>query len=435
MDIAIEFQKELFKFLATERTMKNIMVEFDATVFDLTEYQLTFKLLQKCVAKIKRLPTKADFLQYITTQLPKLKWDEKVEAEIFATAKMLYTPIYASKELLTETAVEFAQYQMMKKAAEKYIPTLQDGVEIWRSFKNDITKILAIGTSGGSDHAEPTSVFDEWDEAFSEYGQTHPCYLNGLNKLTAKRGFASPELILILGLPKGFKTGTMINLGVNYAIAGLKVFCVDFENGQKAYRQRIKQALLQCTRQELQEEEPEHINNCLQFWKLKGGNIFVQSYTAYANTPKDVEADLDYLREVHGFIPDVILWDYPDIINPSDTSIKETRHKIQHVYHEIISLNKRLGCFSFAASHTTKSAVGKFNYDMGDFSEDWGKAKNCHATFGIMQSPEEAEAGVARLGVVLQREGVKSGTIFVNIDESRQLMEEIDEAEYQNSND
>lgn len=110
-----------------------------------------------------------------------------------------------------------------------------------------------------------------------------------------------------------------------------------------------------------------------------------------------MNTELERLRDERGWVPDVILWDYPDLFEPTDKSIKDKRLKIQAVYFEIINLNHKWGCFSMGLSQISRNAVNKAVINMKDFAEDFGKAANCHAAFAICRTEEEMEAGTARL--------------------------------------
>lgn len=65
---------------------------------------------------------------------------------------------------------------------------------------------------------------------------------------------------------------------------------------------------------------------------------------------------------------------------------------------------------------------------MTNFSEDFGKAANCHAAFALCRTPYEKEAGVMRIVPVLQRDGVaqhSNYSCFVDVDEARMTVKEI----------
>ncbi len=154
----------------------------------------------------------------------------------------------------------------------------------------------------------------------------------------------------------------------------------------------------------------------------------MEYYPANIASTKDVDADLTVLKEEHGWEPDFIVWDYPDKMDCEDKTIKDTRIKIQHVYHDIIRLHNKWDCFGIGVSPVNKNAVGKAIIDMRDFAEDFQKAYNAHAAFALCATPEEEKAHIRRIVPVFQREGVglSSGkACVVKLDEARMQMTEL----------
>ena len=433
--ITPEFQKEIFKYLLQNKTSARLVRDLSKDIFTFDEHKLFITLLQKYVEKRKRMPTKIDFLQYLNESNKKLKIDEDTLADLSDELADLYSPLQASEEYLSENLISLIQYQQIRNIFANYAPILDDGIEVWEKAKIEFELTLGLSMDEDDYRPIPTSIWDDWDNDNRSNIFAHPSYILGLNRLTNKKGFATPELIILLGLPKQFKTGTMLNILVRYAIYGLNVFIADFENGQTQIRQRIKQILLEATSEEIiTDVNGDVIDACITTWKLLGGSIWVGSYTANIHTAKDVEDDMKIIGKEEGFYDGdngwgAIGWDYCDIMQ-SVKKEKEKRNKIENVYHDCIAVQKRQGAFGISASHTNRSAMGKFEPTMEDFSEDWGKAKNCHACFYVAQDEDEKEAGIARIGVVMQREGVPSGHFYVDLDIPRQQLVEIDDAEY-----
>jgi len=134
------------------------------------------------------------------------------------------------------------------------------------------------------------------------------------------------------------------------------------------------------------------------------------------------------LKDEHGWIPDIICWDYPDLMVPIDRTVREKRLKIQAVYHDIIRLNNEWGVFSMGLSQVNKDAVNKEVIDMTGFAEDFGKAANCHAAFALCATPVEQAAGIRRILPVVQREGVaynRKNYCVVKLDEAKMKLDEI----------
>lgn len=201
------------------------------------------------------------------------------------------------------------------------------------------------------------------------------------------------------------KTGTLINLAKGYVTDGLKVFYADFENGAENILMRFEQCLTGATYEEMQEGIYDDIllQQMAKITKL-GGEFIIQSYQANIHTLDDVEADILALKEM-GVDIQLVCYDYLDLAKCADKTITQDTHKIQHIYHHAISLNKKHNMFSITPSQVNRSAVNKENIDMTDFARDFGKAMNVHAAFAIMRTDDESDKGIARIGTVVQRMG------------------------------
>jgi hypothetical protein len=371
--------------------------------------------------------------QYLDDKSSSTKITQDQKDAIQEEVRDLYRPVQADEEYLAEHLITLIQYQQMKKLLMLYAPVLENGMDVWEKLKIELESTLALSMDEDDARPLPTEVLTDWHNDGRTVVYAIQTFLNGLNSLTGKGGFATPELITILGLPKAFKTGVIINLLVHMgAYYGLNIFLADFENGQQQVRTRVKQALMGATLQEvINNEYDDVLDECLDGWKLNGGSIWVGTYTAFTHSAKDVEMDMRAICKERGYEDgfDCIGWDYADIMRPT-VKQNSLREDIGRVYHDIIGVHKRQEAFGFTASHTNRSAMGKFEPTMADFSEDWGKAKNAHACFYITQDEEEAKENIARIGVVMQRQGAKSGYFPVLINYETQTLEEIPEEVY-----
>lgn len=436
--LTLDYQREIFKYLLQNKSSVRLVKDIPIDVFQNTDHRIVLQEIKKFVNKFSRMPSSIDtsqiMYQYIEDNKTKLGITQD-QIDLFQQdIKNLYTPVQADEEYLAEHLVTIIQYQQMKKLLSTYAPILDNGMEVWEKLKIELDPILSLSMDEDEARPLPTEIFTDWHNDGRTVVYAIQTFLNGLNRLTAKGGFATPELITILGLPKAFKTGTIINLLVHMAAYyGLNIFLADFENGQTQVRTRVKQTLMQASLMEvINNEYADVLEECLDGWKLNGGSIWVGSYTAFTHTAKDVEMDMRRICKENGYENgfDCIGWDYADIMRPT-TKQNSLREDIGRVYHDIIAVHKRQGAFGFTASHTNRSAMGKFEPTMADFSEDWGKAKNAHACFYITQDEDEAKENIARIGVVMQRQGAKSGYFPVQINYETQTLEEIPEEVYQ----
>jgi len=319
----------------------------------------------------------------------------------------------------------FIKKQEFKSVLNKYLPEYQKGRDVYSSLYTDIEKIININI-GGSDLQ---GIFLEKSNIDVEKIYGNPTFLQSLNDMTSAGGFYAPQLIVFLGGPKTFKTGLLINLAVEYAYAGKKVFYADFENGLREMRTRLQQCVCHCTEDELV------LPKWRKFYKKNkqlindiGGGVYLRSFFGRIDSIKSIEKDIDTLIKVEKWVPDILIIDYLDIVGASDHNLRERRLIIQDNYIRTVALNQKYDCFTFSISKVKQTAYNKDRYTIEDFGEDAEKAYNAHAAFAFVRDQDDFQAHRARISALVQRRGESYGKddCWLEIDESRHRIEEID---------
>lgn len=422
-----DFQTEIFRFVLQSKEGRKYFKMLNKDLFSNKAHTFLFDLVYHYYQKYDRLPSKVNLTEYFFDQIKGQDVKKEVIKDFEKEIRSLYIPHQEDIEHIRDKIVDFAKSVSMAKLFEDYAGKLDDPT-VYERIQKEVNKISKLGIDEDTEKTRGVSILE--DDEFTEEKEVTPTYLEGLNKLTAAGGFYTPQLIILMAAPKGFKTGNLIKLGAEWVKMSKKVYYVDCENGLKPIRNRFKQAFLECTLQELQEPEMKRIyREMRKRIKVLGGDMRNGFYPAYSKSVLDVEIELEFLKDEYGWVPDIILWDYPDLMEPIDKTIKDKRLKIQAVYFDIIKLNNKLNVFSVGLSQVNRAAVGKAVIDMKAFAEDFGKAANAHAAFAICRTPEEEEAGIARIIPVVQREGVQykgSNQCTVEIHEEKMLIVEID---------
>jgi len=108
--------------------------------------------------------------------------------------------------------------------------------------------------------------------------------------------------------------------------------------------------------------------------------------------------------ERDGWIPDVIVIDYADILNMDYLGL-EGRDRIDHTWKQLRRISQERHCLLLTATQSDSAAYDAKQMSRKHFSND--KRKNAHVTgmIGLNQTPKEKEAGYMRLNWVVLREG------------------------------
>lgn len=405
--MTLEFQKELFKFILQDKKEGSKHIKLlEPSIFSQSEYQVLFDLAKKYFEKYKVLPSKASFLEFFDRSSKTLDLEKRILERLDKAIRELYVPFDLDSGIVKETIIEFAQYQKTKELFTKYASKLSEGQNVFKEIQKEMNKIMSIGAEDNvmNSIVRGGSILEDAPPSVKKI--VRPCYLKGVNRTTSAGGFYTPQLIILMAAPKGFKTGNLIKMAIEYVKTGLKVYYVDMENGVDSIRHRGIQAFLECTRQDLEETETlKAYRGLREQIKLFGGDLIHDYYPSKGKSVLDVEAELDKLRDEHGWEPDMIFWDYPDLMKPVDPNIKDHRLKPTAVYEDIIKLNVRKNVISFGLSQVNRAALEKEVFTIADFAEDFGKAATAHAAFAICATPREKMAHLARIVPVMQREG------------------------------
>jgi hypothetical protein len=146
--------------------------------------------------------------------------------------------------------------------------------------------------------------------------------------------------------------------------------------------------------------------------KQFGGRLIIKDFPRGSCTVPQFESYLDSLEINEGFVPDVIINDYPDIMKlPSG----EYRHGINYVYEAHARIADERNLLMIGFSQVSTKAYGKKYITMAHFAEDKRKAAHCDGAFAICQSPEEEKQGKVRFVWVVDRhfgmEGYVAGIV------------------------
>lgn len=442
-----EFEVQLLAFLARQKDCIMFLPLLDRDIFNFTEFKGAFDIVKDYQEKYKRLGSEADLLQHLyefneTKPLSNTTFDK-----LALTIKLLFkSRLDANPDKFREKIVEHCQFRQMANLVTEYAPRLKDGIEIYREMRRGMDKVIALEERLTNEVVNPGRwVFSEADFGLldPENSLSHPTRFHAINDLMTTGGIMSPELIIFLAEQKFGKTMFLLDMALWYACNGLPVYYADGENGENALQVRYYQAILKCPEAALFDmEQRELLTELIRWNKLRGGDIRLKNFPANVTCMNDITVDLEEQEEKTGIKFKGIIYDYLDLWKANDvTARKDKRINIQHVYHDAIRLQNSKEMFGISISQINRDAritERKKYYTEEDPDEDFAKTKNCHAMYGLVQTPKEALAGVVRAHVVCQRRGKKVGNCymtinretgdFVEIDKERaiRLVEEVD---------
>jgi hypothetical protein len=253
----------------------------------------------------------------------------------------------------------------------------------------------------------------------------------GLKHFDIYRQFHRKELVCVLGGMKGKKSWAGHHFGVQALMHGLNVLHISHENSEEECEERYDRMAGAIANDKFEFDpvtirfyDEEHqtlasekrMRPCIKDSAARtearrllqkfGGRLIIKKYPMYFADMREVERHMDYLETFEGFVPDLLINDYPDVQKPLDGK-KVTRDQVNETY----MYNKRLvderNMLGLVFSQATRAAIRAKRLTRKDFAEDIRKLANVDTAIGVCQTDAQAKMDIATLFVIAARVGVE----------------------------
>ncbi len=420
-----EFERDILRYLIQENQGVEYIKQIDSDYFSYEENKFAFSYMKLYVERNNFIAPRNSLYRFVYDELGLTETNLKIDDII----KDIYKPYESVRSELFITVKEYLQKQSIIKllASIEDLSSLSDV-----DYSRIANKISAIAKLDANENLYPADKFvrKDFSATMPSYELSIPSFLEGLNSLRTTGGFQSPELSVIVSGAKGFKTGMLLNIAVDYMLKGMNIIYIDCENGTDQINARIKQIIAgNCTHKELYDKDiQENLRKRMQFlssnFLTEAGDIAI-CYVPSGSHFDVVEAKIEEkIRD--GFRPDIIIYDYIDKFTSGSHKGHEDSQKN---YDRAIVLNNKFNTFSFTVSQTNRDGLEATTLTAANLAKDFQKVSNAHAVFALNRNRYELDNGLAHLTPLAQRAGERyiqgKNEVFLKIDESIQLVEEI----------
>lgn len=131
-------------------------------------------------------------------------------------------------------------------------------------------------------------------------------------------------------------------------------------------------------------------------------NFRVRIYPKFQANTRDIKRDLDSLVHEEGFVPDVLIIDYPNIMKAEDARVTG-RDRLDETWKAVCALAIELDCLVIAPAQTNRKSAEKARMDENDISDDIRIIGHVDAAIAINRTKEEEKIGIMRLSVPIHR--------------------------------
>lgn len=235
------------------------------------------------------------------------------------------------------------------------------------------------------------------------------------------------DFVAFLASMKVGKTFTLIDCGIEALKNGLNVVMFSLEMSRTNMIKRVWKSLSGQVTEDVKITVPEFVqegekyrveektvhkkaSSILEVEKkqkslkrlFRGGNLKIFAEPAYSMTVEKLETKLDDLNH-NGFIPDVIIIDYADIMLPSNSRL-DYRNQLDDIWKRLRAMAQKRKCAVFTASQASRGAINKeATADM--ISEDIRKLAHVTSMVSISKDEYCKNHSLAMFSQLAVREG------------------------------
>lgn len=141
----------------------------------------------------------------------------------------------------------------------------------------------------------------------------------------------------------------------------------------------------------------------------------LSTHSARSLSVSNVKQILDNWERLEGWVPDVILIDYADIMAPERKGNKENRDDINETWMALRGLSQDRHCLVITATQANGMAIKEKSISREHYSGDRRKYDHCTAMYALSQTPEEKRKGVTRWGAIVVREDAWDAEHYVSV--------------------
>ncbi len=357
-------------------------------------------------------------LEAVLEEIRVLCSTSKVKKEKFkdylGTVENLVEMNLSDIEYVRDKVVTFGQKQALTEAILESVDDVQKGTN-FEKVKHRIDEASQVGQNIGD---LGTFYFQSLEERIPSFYSRRdidkvPTGVDLLDK-AMHGGLGRGELGIVIAPPGTGKTLSLVNFGAAASMAGYNVAHYSLEMNEEMVSSRYDMRFVEKNFQYIKENQSKVVEALSRLSKMKRGDLVVKSYPTRTATVSTIKSHLTKLRISKGFVPDLIIIDYPDILRPT-RDYGEKRHELELLYEEIRALGQEFNAAVWGASQTNRGALAKKVVTIADLAESFGKAAVADFMIALSQTKEEKRNGEVRYYVAKHRNGQSDETLHCDI--------------------
>jgi replicative DNA helicase len=414
-----KFQEQIFQSLLVDHVWSTQMIEvMKPTYFDLKYLAFLSDRYFKHYNKYKCFPTMQLLITIIKEDLQQAPDAILKDQIVDYLNRMRANPDTGDLGYVKEKSLDFCKRQAFREALEKAVEMV--ATDKFESVVDLMKTAVAVGMPNTIGH----DFFEDAEARFVQINR-NPCP-TGIDVLDAKDilrgGLGRGELGVVVAPTGVGKSHWLTAMGANALRLGKNVVHYTFELTETAVGLRYDSNLCGIASNDVPDMKEDVLKT---YEQMDLGRLIIKEYPTGTATVQMIRNHIEKLS-LKGFIPNVIIIDYADIMRSSRT-FDSLRHELKLVYEELRNLSMELNIPIWTASQANRDASNSDVVGLENMSEAYGKAMVADVVVSLSRKPTEKAEGTGRLFVAKNRAG-KDGILFpIHIDTSQSRIKILDE--------
>tara|TARA_R110000796_G_scaffold60666_5_gene140499 strand:+ start:34111 stop:35427 length:1317 start_codon:yes stop_codon:yes gene_type:complete len=404
--------------------------------FEYPIHGVLFDGITEFFTKYHNLPNDDFLLEFCKDKKRQAESISEYEDELYSVNN-LDTSTSNNPAFVIDCVEKFAKRESMKQAITKSVDLMKEGR--FDEIEKEVKDALMVSRSQdfGQDYFK--DVDERWTRINSvNDGDYIKTCLPTLDRGLIGGGLGRKELAIVIASAGLGKSIYLANQAVKCLVENLKVAFVTLEMSEDRVAQRIDsistlipQATIGNDREQTLLKQRHKI---FQMTFNKADLRIKEFPTGTANT-NSVRAWLNQLQNYEGFVPDVVIVDYLELLRPLRDGMSEYEGQ-QRVAEELRGLAMEKNILVWSASQVNRSGRGARIVTDEHLADSYGKIRVVDLAVSLNQDEEEFDEGTMRVYVVKARNGKSRHLIPITINYNTLVMQEIEngsqESEIQN---
>lgn len=213
------------------------------------------------------------------------------------------------------------------------------------------------------------------------------------------------------------KSMYLINAGANLLLQKKNVLHISLEMSEEITEQRYDMRLLGLTKEELITGKGRL--GIKELLKKSIGELVVKRYPSSTVTASEISAYINRLENIKGFVPDVLIIDYADIMRSTNHYV-DKRHELDMIYQEVRNIAIEHNAPVITATQLNRSALEKLESGKilteESIAESYGIARIIDCGVTINATPTSNAQGESTIYVCKNRDGISGESFHMSVD-------------------